>query len=55
MSCGEVIPRQDLQEEFIDLNPGAAAAIQRMVRSVPDPPCFPHSAKFCQRCSFVES
>lgn len=31
MSCGEVTHRQKLQDKFLELNPGAAAAIIKRV------------------------
>ena len=32
MSCGEITHRQKLQNQLLELNPGAAAAVQRTVR-----------------------
>ena len=32
MACGEITHRQKLQDQLLELNPGAAAAVQRTVR-----------------------
>ena len=41
MSCKEITHRQKLQDQLLELNPGAAAAVQRMVRPPGHVICLP--------------